>query len=110
MVTRTRYHGPTILRHRTRAQEAREDTTALLLAKMVQIAEQKDEPYMRQMDELVSTPKRAENVIHSLVGLVVQYSEGRSPGPGFLKLCEYLTQRLVERKYETLPGLETSWR
>ena len=102
------YHGPTILHNRTKAQAAREDTTALLLAKMVQIAEQRDEPYFMSVEEVTETRARAENVIHSLVGLVVQYAEA---GAGFLKLCEFLTQRLIDRKLTQLPGpLEETWR
>lgn len=99
-------NGPVILRSITRAQAAREDTTALLLAKMVQIAEQKDRPYYMQMEELISTSQRAENVIHSLVGLVVQYAEGAG---GYLALCMHLVKQLEERNLSNLP-LETKWR
>lgn len=107
-VSESPYNGLIFLHNRSRAQAAREDTTALLLAKMVQIAEQKDEPYFLSVEEVLSTQKRAENVIHSLVGLVVQYSENAA---GFLALCNFLTQRLIERKLDQLPGpLEETWR
>lgn len=98
--------GPVILRSMDRATRAREDTTALLLAKLVHVVEENPRAYYRLMEEIKQEPERAENVIHSLVGLVVQYSEGAT---GFLKLCEVLAQRVVDRNLENLP-METKWR
>lgn len=99
-------HGPVILRSLSKAQAAREDTTALLLAKLVHIVETNPRSYYQMIEQIKDDPDRAENVIHALVGMVVQYSEGAT---GFLKLCETLTQRLVERRLDELP-METKWR
>ena len=98
-----RFH---ILRSRTRAQESREDTTALLLCKLVHIVEDNQRPYYTLMEELKADPERMENVVHALVGLVVQYAEGAR---GFLALCEHLIGKLKERKLDELPGIQTKW-
>ena len=108
-------HGAVILRRMNQAQLARLDTTALLLAKMVAIGTQNDKPYFRVVDDIIhanegNTDQRIENVIHTLVGYVVQLSEGRMAAQGFLALCSWLSQRMVENRLDETPGMTESWR
>ena len=100
-----KYNGPLMLRNLSKAQVAREDCTALCLAKMVAIAEDKTRAYYQLVDEIATTKERAEGVIHSLMGLVVQYAEGSA---GFLKLCQHLVKILEQRRLEEFP-LEQKW-
>jgi hypothetical protein len=92
-----------ILSRRTRIQEAREDTTAILLCKLTQIVQENDRPLLMLMDEISHDPKRAEQVIHSLIGLVVQYSEKSA---GFLPLCTYLSESIGHDS--PMPGMSES--
>jgi hypothetical protein len=93
-----------LIRKRGRIQEAREDTTALLLCKLESIVRDNDVPIRMMMDEISQDPKRAEQVMHSLIGLIVQYSEAAA---GFLPLCGYLAETLGD---DPLPGLtEVKW-
>jgi len=101
-----KYGGIEILKARNDAILAKEDTTALLLTKLVWITSDDDRAFKEMLAELVSDPIRAGNVIHSLVGLVVQYSEQAA---GFLALCEYLTSRIAQRQQDQLPGLAVKW-
>ena len=88
-----KYDNIHILKSRSRATECREDTTALLLAKLTSIATDNDVPYNTIMSDLGSNPGRLVPVCHALVGLVVQYAEGAG---GFLKLCNFLISKLDE--------------
>lgn len=109
MVSNSRHagSGPVILRTITKAQAAREDATALILAKMVSIAENKDRAYFQLVDEVSTTKERARNVIHAYIGIIVQYAEGAG---GFLALCEHLVKRLQERQIEgSLPIMGEKW-
>jgi hypothetical protein len=92
-----------ILSKRSRIQEAREDTTAILLCKLTQIVQENDRPLLQLMDEIAHDPRRAEQVIHSLIGLVVQYSEKSA---GFLPLCEYLSSSIAHDS--PMPGMAES--
>lgn len=99
------YNAPAMLRNLSKAQVAREDCTAICLAKMVAIAEDKTRPYFQLVDEICTTKERALGVIHSLMGLVVQYAEGAG---GFLKLCEHLVRMIEQRKLDQFP-VEQKW-
>lgn len=92
-----------ILGRRTRIQEAREDTTAILLCKLTQIVQDNDRPLLMLMEEISHDPKRSEQVIHSLIGLVVQYSEKSA---GFLPLCSYLSESISRES--PMPGMAES--
>ena len=100
-----KYNSPLMLRNLTKAQVAREDCTALCLAKMVAIAEDKTRAYFQLVDEICTTKERAQGVIHSLMGLVVQYAEGSG---GFLRLCSHLVRMLEERKLDEFP-VQSKW-
>jgi hypothetical protein len=89
-----------VLALRTRIQEAREDTTALLLCKLTQIVQENDRPLRMLMDEIAHDPARSEQVIHSLIGLVVQYSEKSA---GFVPLCTYLSESIG--RDSPMPGM-----
>jgi hypothetical protein len=102
----TKYSGIEILKARNDAIMAKEDTTALLLTKLVWITSDDDRAFKEFLAELVQDPVRVGNVVHSLVGLVVQYSERAA---GFLALCEYLTSRIAQRQQEQLPGMTVKW-
>lgn len=89
-----------LISRRSRIQEAREDTTALLLCKLTQIVQENDRPLLMLMEEISHDPKRAEQALHSLIGLVVQYSEKAG---GFLPLCTYLSQSIA--RDDPMPGM-----
>lgn len=109
------YSGAVVLRKMSQAHLAKQDTTALLLAKMVAIGTDNTKPYFRCLDDIMhenegNKTQRIENVIHTLVGYVVQLSEGRMAACGFLALCEWLAQRMVDNRLDQLPDLQESWR
>lgn len=95
-----------LISQRSRVQEAREDTTALLLCKLTHIVQDNGRPLQQLMDEIAHDPRRAEQVIHSLVGLVVQYSEKAG---GFLPLCNYLVNVLPQEQMPGLAEMDRKW-
>jgi len=103
--------GPVILRRMSKAQRCKEDTTALLLAKMLWIGTDNTKPYFRTVDEIVNgdEKERIENVIHTLVGYIVQLSEGAG-NQGFLWLCTWLAMSMQDKRLTQLPDLHETWR
>ena len=104
-----------VLHRMNQANQARLDTTALLLSKLVAIMTDNDRPYFQLVDDIIhanegNTDQRIENVIHTLVGYVVQLSEGRMAAQGYLALCNWLAQRMVENRLDETPAMTESWR
>ncbi len=93
-------HALQVMSTRSRLQEAREDTTCLLLCKLEQIVRDNELALRTFAEELAHDPKRAEQVMHSLLGLIVQYAERSG---GFLALCSYLASNIGEDS--PMPGM-----
>lgn len=89
-----------VLHRRSRLQEARADTTCLLLCKLTSIVENNERPIQTFMEELAHDPQRSEQVMHSLLGLIVQYAERSG---GFLALVNYLSSQINEES--PMPGM-----
>lgn len=100
------YQRSRVLGSASEAKDCRDDVCALLLFKLVDIAEDNPKWYNQLMEELIANPRRQGNVVHSLLGMVVQYAEATNVG--YIGLCEFLTQRMKDRRFDELPGLDNA--
>ena len=81
------YKRSTVLGNASQAKDCKDDVCALLLFKLVSIAEDNDNFYNQLMEELIASPRRQANVLHALLGMVVQYAEATRVG--YIGLCDH---------------------
>lgn len=82
----------------TKAEEARFDATGLLLAKMIDMTQERrpnGSKVTAMMGDLLAEPERLGAVALIYMGMIQKLADAR-PG-GFYVLCEHLTDSLPER-------------
>ena len=83
------------MKHGTAANRARLDSTALLIAKYLELGTKSKEALEETMAALLGDPERAGGVILTLVNLVIQYATQSMTSPEGLKaLIDELIRQL----------------
>lgn len=81
------------------SRQARIDSTAICLAKLIESLTGDQQPLHESMADLMGDPERHGAVTLALLNLVHQYSTWSGMKPeGFQELCDHLNQQLIKDK------------